>query len=70
MSTYILRRLLQFVPVLLGVSIVIFVLMRIVPGDVAVAILAGPDGSGSVNPAALEELREKLGSTGRCPCNT
>lgn len=61
MSTYILRRLLQFVPVLLGVSIVIFVLMRIVPGDVAVAILAGPDGSGSVNPAALEELREKLG---------
>ena len=61
MRTYILRRLLQFIPVLIGVSIVIFVLMRIVPGDVAITILAGPDGSGSVDPVALEELREELG---------
>ena len=35
MSTYILRRLVLFVPTLVGASILIFVLMRLVPGDIA-----------------------------------
>ncbi len=61
MQAYILRRLLQFIPVLIGVSLLIFILMRIVPGDVAIAILIGPDGEGSPDPALLEELRDDLG---------
>jgi peptide/nickel transport system permease protein len=32
---YVVRRLLLFVPTLVGASILIFVLMRLVPGDVA-----------------------------------
>jgi peptide/nickel transport system permease protein len=33
--TYALRRLLLFVPTLVGASLLIFVLMRLVPGDIA-----------------------------------
>ncbi|HEV7298131.1 MAG TPA: ABC transporter permease [Tepidisphaeraceae bacterium] len=41
MSTYIIKRLLAAIPVLLGVSIVAFALVRLVPGD-PVTILLGP----------------------------
>ena len=34
-SRYVARRLLLFVPTLLGATILIFVLMRVVPGDIA-----------------------------------
>lgn len=58
MKTYIARRLLLFIPSLLGVSIIIFVIMRVVPGDVALAILAG-DGA-AVSQEALIKLRHEL----------
>src|SRR5258705_9641773 len=45
-STYILRRLVLFVPTLVGASILIFVLMRLVPGDIA-EILVYPTASES-----------------------
>lgn len=61
MRNYMMRRILQFIPVLIGVSIIIFIIMRIVPGDVALAILIGPEGQGEVDPVALERLREELG---------
>lgn len=61
MRTYIARRILLFVPVLIGISMLIFIFMRVVPGDVAVTILAGPDGGGTIDPVKLEQLREKLG---------
>lgn len=41
---YIVRRLLLTVPVLIGVSILVFIMVRLVPGDPAVA-LAGPQAS-------------------------
>jgi len=56
MTQYVLRRLLLFVPVIIGVSILTFVLMRIVPGDVA-AIALGQNAT----PEALEEFREANG---------
>ena len=34
MSAYVVRRLLLFVPALIGASMLIFVLMRLVPGDI------------------------------------
>lgn len=43
-------------PVLFGVSVFIFVVMRVVPGDVAQTIL-GTDAT----PAALEQLRQDFG---------
>ncbi|CAG0993115.1 Glutathione transport system permease protein GsiC [Anaerolineae bacterium] len=60
MQTYVIRRLLILVPVLLGISIVVFVIMRLLPGDVAAMILSGPEG-GVADPQALETLRLNLG---------
>jgi len=56
MTRFLLRRLGLAIPTLLGVSFVIFVTIRIVPGD-PVASLLGPTGS----PEARAELTTKLG---------
>ncbi|SEP88487.1 peptide/nickel transport system permease protein [Virgibacillus subterraneus] len=56
MYTYIMRRILMLFPVLFGVSLFIFVVMRVVPGDVAQTIL-GTDAT----PAALKQLRQDFG---------
>ncbi len=42
MSKYILRRLVQLIPTLLGISLLVFGLMRLLPGDV-VRVLVGPE---------------------------
>src|ERR1051326_3259114 len=39
MRTYILRRLLQIVPTVLGITFVVFLMMRSVPGDPVVSLL-------------------------------
>jgi len=61
-STYILRRLVLFVPTLVGASILIFVLMRLVPGDIA-AILVYQTGSESsaVQKKQIQQIRRELG---------
>ena len=56
MKQYIARRILLAIPTILGVSFLIFGLMSIIPGDVALAIL----GEGA-NQANLEILREEMG---------
>lgn len=61
MRKYIIRRLLLFIPTLVGVSIAIFLLLRVIPGDVAEVILAGPGGEASYTPQEVGELRERLG---------
>ena len=60
MWPYIIRRLLLAVPTLLGVTVVVFVIMRVAPGDVAVLMLGGDSGLVGT-PEQLEALREKLG---------
>lgn len=42
MSKYILRRLVQLVPTLIGISLLVFGLMRLLPGDV-IRVLVGPE---------------------------
>jgi len=42
MNRYILRRLVQLVPTLLGISLLVFGLMRLLPGDI-VRVLVGPE---------------------------
>lgn len=62
MFQYIMRRLLLVVPTLLGVTIIIFVLMRLVPGDVAEILVFD---AGSLSPQEVErqiaEIRQELG---------
>jgi len=56
MGSYVLRRLLGLVPVLFGISRLVFLFLKLIPGDPAQAIL-GERGS----PEQLQALREKLG---------
>src|SRR5918911_373837 len=58
MGLYILRRLLMLIPTLLGMSILIFLMLRLLPGDI-VDIIAGADSQ--TDSAARERLREAMG---------
>ncbi len=61
MAAYLVRRLLLAIPALVGVSVAVFLLMRAVPGDVAQAILVGPQGEGgSVSQERYAKLRAEL----------
>lgn len=62
MHKYVARRLLLFVPTLLGASILIFVLMRLVPGDIA-EILVYQTGaeSSTIQQKQIQQIREELG---------
>src|SRR3954454_1733232 len=62
MRTYILRRIVHMVPVLLGVMTVVFLALRLIPGDPAIA-LAGEKASAE----QIEEMRENLGLNRRLP---
>lgn len=61
MHKYIVRRLLMMIPTLIGVSLVVFIIMRIVPGDVATMILMGPTGELGARQEDIAALRHKLG---------
>ncbi len=60
MTQYLIRRLLYIVPILLGASILIFALIRIAPGDIAVLIMEG-GGAGTASQEQVEKLRIELG---------
>ncbi len=62
MGTYLWRRLLLFIPSLFGMSVIIFVLMRLVPGDVA-HILVYESGTEYSQAAEkqVQKIREELG---------
>ncbi len=56
MFKYIMRRLLMLIPVLLGVSFIVFTLMHFTPGDPARIVLGE-----SAPQQAIEDLREEMG---------
>ncbi len=58
MGLFILRRLLMLIPTLLGMSILIFLMLRLLPGDI-VDIIAGADPQ--TDTAARQRLREAMG---------
>jgi peptide/nickel transport system permease protein len=62
MYQYTIRRLLLMLPTLLGASVIVFVLMNVVPGDIALLIIAGDQGA-EIDPVELHTLREQLGLT-------
>ncbi|HEY3057441.1 MAG TPA: ABC transporter permease [Chloroflexota bacterium] len=58
MLKYFLKRLGLLIPIVVGVSVVVFVTMRLLPGDVASAMLGN---SASASPERLAQLRAQLG---------
>ncbi len=56
MQKYILRRLLLLIPTLWGVTVIVFAVLRVTPGDPARLILGS-----SATPAQVTELRQELG---------
>ena len=65
MQAYIVKRTLLFIPTLILVTIVIFALLRVIPGDPAVMLLSGERDAGEeedYTQEALAKLRAKLGT--------
>ena len=62
MQTYILKRILLFIPTMFLVTVMVFLLMRLIPGDPALAYLVGDEGEGSFTQEQLAELRAELGT--------
>jgi phosphate ABC transporter permease protein PstC len=60
MGAYIFNRVIQLVPVLWLISLIVFAVMHILPGDPAALMLAGAEG-GAVTPQRLDELRQEMG---------
>jgi peptide/nickel transport system permease protein len=58
MGRYILRRLLLTIPVLIGVSIAVFSMMHLIPGDPALALLRGQP---EVTDADIQRVRDQMG---------
>ena len=62
MTRYVLHRLTLFVPTLFLVSFLAFAIMRILPGDPAIAMLGDLEGEGNFTPEDLTALRAQLGT--------
>ena len=65
MQTYILKRTLLFFPTLIFVTIVVFVILRVVPGDPALMLISGEgdeSGESDITEQALIDMRAKLGT--------
>ena len=61
MRDYLLRRLVLFVPTIIGASLVVFLLVRVAPGDPALAILQGSLGQNPFSQEDYEKLRKFMG---------
>ncbi|HXS82948.1 MAG TPA: ABC transporter permease [Methylomirabilota bacterium] len=57
MRTYLLRRLLQTIPLLLGISALTFLLLQLAPGDFLATMAENPQ----VSPAVLDAMRHRFG---------
>ncbi len=63
--SYLVSRLLQIIPTFLLVMVVIFLLVRMLPGDPAIAMA-----DAKATEAQLELIRQKLGSMNPSSCNS
>jgi len=60
MHKYILRRLMYAIPALLGVTIIVFVALRILPGD-PIAVLYGDGGKANLTEVDIQAIKAQLG---------
>jgi peptide/nickel transport system permease protein len=58
MQTYIIKRLLLTVPILVLVAVITFTLLRLVPGDVLIAQIGE---GGNYSPEKLDAMRARMG---------
>jgi peptide/nickel transport system permease protein len=61
---YVVRRILVAIPTLIGISILIFFMVRLLPGDIVSVLTGGDIGS---DPTLVEKAREQLGLNGSYP---
>ena len=61
MRAYIIKRLLLLPPTVFIVTVIVFFIMWIVPGDAAMMILAGAQGESGFSQEAVDKLRDQLG---------
>ena len=62
MQTYIAKRFLLFIPTLLLATLVVFILLRLIPGDPALVKLVGETGEAKFTQEQLAAMRAKLGT--------
>ena len=62
MYAYIIKRIALFIPTLIIISWIVFGVMRLIPGDPAIQILAGDLGDVSFTQEQLDALRHRLGT--------
>ena len=62
MTGYFVKRLTLFLPTLFLVSFLAFAILRILPGDAAIAMLGGLEGEGDFSQEDLDALRSELGT--------
>jgi peptide/nickel transport system permease protein len=61
MLRFILHRFLLMIPTLLGVAVLVFFLLRLMPGDPVATMLLGDGGGANVPQAVIEQERARLG---------
>ncbi|MEE2700854.1 MAG: ABC transporter permease [Chloroflexota bacterium] len=62
MNAYIIRRVLSMIPTLIGASLLVFLVMRVVPGDIIFALLTDEEGGATqLSEESLAKLRAQLG---------
>ena len=62
MQAYIIKRFLLFVPTLLMATLIVFVILRLMPGDPALMKLTGETGEADFTQEQLDAMRAKLGT--------
>ena len=62
MHIYIAKRVLLFIPTMFLVTVLVFLVMRIIPGDPALIILAGAEGGGEFTADDLKTVRREMGT--------
>ena len=69
MRAYLLRRLALFIPTAFGVSVFIFLMLHVIPGDYATSVLLGGGRDRSLIPTEedFQRVREQLGLDGSLP---
>ena len=60
MGNFVLARLVQMIPVLFLISLIVFGIMHLLPGDPALLMLAGAEG-GAIPPERIAQLRAQMG---------
>ena len=62
MKTYLIKRGFMFIPTLILLTVIVFLILRVVPGDPALLILGGEEGEEEFTLEQLDALRARLGT--------